>query len=130
MKPSGFDDILPLTPLQEGMLFHALYDRQAVDVYHTQLAVDLDGELDAARLRTAAEQVLARHGNLRAGFRTSRSGQPIQVVHREVALPWREIDLTGAEPAELDRVQAADRAERFDLVRPPLLRATDRKSVV
>ena len=124
MKPSGFDDVLPLTPLQEGMLFHALYDRQAVDVYHTQLAVDLDGELDAARLRAAAQQVLARHGNLRAGFRTSRSGQPIQVVHREVALPWREIDLTGADPAELDRVQAADRAERFDLVRPPLLRAT------
>ena len=43
------DDILPLSPLQEGLLFHALYDAQAPDVYITQLVLDLEGPLDGGR---------------------------------------------------------------------------------
>ena len=37
------EDILPLSPLQEGLLFHALYDAQAADVYTVQLDLGLDG---------------------------------------------------------------------------------------
>ena len=40
------EDILPLSPLQEGLLFHALYDAQAPDVYTVQLVLGLDGPLD------------------------------------------------------------------------------------
>ena len=42
------DDILPLSPLQEGLLFHALYDAQAPDVYTVQLVIGLEGPLDEA----------------------------------------------------------------------------------
>ena len=45
------EDILPLSPLQEGLLFHALYDAQAPDVYTVQLELELAGALDAAALR-------------------------------------------------------------------------------
>ena len=47
------EDILPLSPLQEGLLFHALYDAQAPDVYTVQLVLALAG---AARQRGAARR--------------------------------------------------------------------------
>ncbi|MEK8104430.1 condensation domain-containing protein [Micromonospora sp. M12] len=61
-------DALPLTPLQEGLLFHALYDQQAPDVYTVQFVLELRGRLDAARLHTAAEALLTRHPQLTAAF--------------------------------------------------------------
>src|SRR5437868_450441 len=48
------EDILPLSPLQEGLLFHALYDAQAPDVYTVQLVLDLEGPLDEAVLKASA----------------------------------------------------------------------------
>ena len=49
------EDILPLSPLQEGLLFHALYDAQAADVYTVQLVLALRGALDSAALQAAAQ---------------------------------------------------------------------------
>ncbi|MCI3275396.1 amino acid adenylation domain-containing protein [Streptomyces cylindrosporus] len=122
----GVQDVLPLSPMQEGMVFHALYDDRARDVYTGQLTARLEGPLDRDRMRTAARAVLARHANLRAAFRTSRSGRPVQVIRSEVSLPWQFTDLTELPPQEretaLDRLLAEDRDERFDLTRPPLLR--------
>src|SRR5208283_1112101 len=60
------EDILPLSPLQEGLLFHALYDRQAPDFYTVQLVISLEGLLDEQVLRAAANALLKRHANLRA----------------------------------------------------------------
>src|SRR5262249_27498594 len=48
------EDVLPLSPLQEGLLFHALYDAQAADVYMVQLELGLEGALDSAALEAAA----------------------------------------------------------------------------
>ncbi|AHH99514.1 amino acid adenylation domain-containing protein [Kutzneria albida] len=123
MKPSGLQDVLPLSPLQEGMLFHSLFDRAAVDVYTTQLVLDLDGPLRAETLRQAANALLRRHSSLRACFRQRANGQPIQVIVKEVAAPWQEVDLTGREQ-ELAELLAADRVRRFDLAKPPLIRFT------
>ncbi|MES5816920.1 amino acid adenylation domain-containing protein [Streptomyces sp. RG80] len=129
---SGLDDVLPLSPLQEGLFFHSLShtltDSPEADVYQAQLVLRLAGPLDAAALREAASALLARHAALRASFRQRRSGEAIQVIHRDVALPWRDLDLSGhaateREP-ELERFLAADRAAPFDLTRPPLLRLT------
>src|SRR5262249_25367705 len=47
------EDVLPLSPLQEGLLFHALYDAQAADVYMVQLELGLEGALDSAALEAA-----------------------------------------------------------------------------
>ncbi|MGN9762080.1 amino acid adenylation domain-containing protein, partial [Streptomyces sp. SD31] len=121
-------DILPLAPLQEGFLFLNLYDENARDVYVGQLAFDLEGTFDGARMRAAAQALLRRHANLRAGFRQTGSGAWVQVVPADVEPDWREADLTGLPAdergAQADRLAAEDRERRFDLTCPPLMRFT------
>ncbi|QKG20559.1 non-ribosomal peptide synthetase [Actinomadura verrucosospora] len=125
MSKSQLEDILPLSPLQQGLFFHALYD-SGHDVYTAQIVFDLRGPLDTGALRAAAATLLRRHANLRAGFRQRKEGSPVQVVHREVRLPWEDADLTGLPEAERDararELAEAERARPFDMARPPLLR--------
>ncbi|WP_446047881.1 condensation domain-containing protein, partial [Streptomyces olivaceus] len=128
MKRSGLEDILPLSPLQEGLLFHNVFDDKALDVYTIQMTLDLDGALDAKALRTAAGALLARHPNLRTIFPHEGLSRPAQVVLREVPLAWDEVDLSEAshdqQERETSRILAEDQARRFDLARPPLVRFT------
>ena len=71
------EDILPLSPLQEGLLFHALYDAQAPDVYTVQLDLGLEGPLDGAALEAAAQALVQRHASLRASFRHENLSRPV-----------------------------------------------------
>src|SRR5688572_7610641 len=103
------------------MVFHALLG-EGVDVYTVQTVLHLSADVDADRLRTAAEQLMRRHTTLRASFRTQSSGQFVQVVFRSVDLPWREVDCADAEA--LRRLVESDRTAPFDLGRPPLVRFT------
>ncbi|MGI5373424.1 amino acid adenylation domain-containing protein [Streptomyces sp. CA-251387] len=120
------EDVLPLSPMQEGMVFHALYDEGARDIYTGQLVIRLDGPVDDLRMSLAVTALLTRHANLRAAFRTSRSGRPVQVVRSAVRIPWQVTDLSPMAPHEreqaFDRLLEEDRDERFDLARPPLVR--------
>ncbi|MFJ3899012.1 non-ribosomal peptide synthase/polyketide synthase [Streptomyces sp. NPDC090083] len=121
--PAG-TEVLPVSPLQAGLLFHAALDSgdDGPDVYTVQVSYDLEGPLDADRLRTAAQSVLDAHENLRSGFRHLSSGRPVAVVPRTAVLPWRQLDLTdGPEEAEWERLLVQER-RRFDAERPPLLR--------
>ncbi|WP_326729587.1 non-ribosomal peptide synthetase [Streptomyces phaeochromogenes] len=124
MTRSRIEDILPLQPLQEGFLFHSLVADGAVDVYTSQVRFDLAGVVDGAALRRAGERLLARHANLRAGFRHEGVSRPVQVVYRRVRLPWAEVDVSGAVDVEgrAAEVAAEDRLRPFELGRPPLLR--------
>ncbi|WP_436838155.1 amino acid adenylation domain-containing protein, partial [Nocardia amamiensis] len=121
-------EVWPLSPLQSGLLFHALMTQSTVDVYTMQAVVDLGGTLDAARLRAAAQGIIDRYPNLRTAFVTDSDGQAVQVVLDRVEAPWREVDLTElpAEQrnAELKRQVAAERATHFDMATPPLMRFT------
>ena len=90
------EDVLPLSPLQEGLLFHALYDAQAPDVYTVQLELDLAGVLDGAALEASAQALIARHAALRAGFRHEELSRPVQIIVQQAAAPWRMIDLSFA----------------------------------
>ncbi|NJP45796.1 non-ribosomal peptide synthase/polyketide synthase [Streptomyces sp. PRB2-1] len=122
--PAG-TDVLPVSPLQAGLLFHAALDSadDGPDVYTVQVCYDLEGPLDAGRLRAAAQDLLDAHENLRSGFRHLASGRPVALVPRTAALPWRQLDLTGRDDAEdtWARLLRQER-RRFDPQRPPLLR--------
>ncbi|EYT89826.1 non-ribosomal peptide synthase, partial [Frankia casuarinae] len=127
MSQLDVEDLWPLSPLQEGLLFQTLYDGRTGDVYSGQRDLDLTGPLDPALLRASGEALLDRHANLRAGFQQlSGLDQPVQVIARKVRLPWREVDLAHlAEEAALEqamRLAAEERDRGFDPAQPPLLR--------
>ena len=122
------EDILPLSPLQEGLLFHALYEAQGPDIYTLQVVFDVDGALDSEALHAAANALVQRHANLRAAFEHENLSQPVQVILPAVQLPWRSFDLSRLDDAtraeRLRQILAEDRVERFDFACPPLLRFT------
>ncbi|MEV0634720.1 amino acid adenylation domain-containing protein [Streptomyces sp. NPDC050619] len=127
MTRSGIADILPLSPLQEGLLFHALYDdERSPDVYAAQQILELTGPVDPAAVRAAGQALLDRHPNLRACFRRREAGEPVQIVPTDVELPWAEAELFPLDEAEREkeweRLLDEERTRRFDLAKPPLLR--------
>ncbi|MEV0375070.1 amino acid adenylation domain-containing protein [Streptomyces sp. NPDC050636] len=115
------EDALPVSPLQEGFFFHAEFDQRVADLYVVQELLDLARPVDPDRLRQALQLLLDRHPLLRASFRQLPGGEVVQRLAERVTLPWRvaDTDATG-----LDDLLRRDRAEQFDLARPPLLRAT------
>ncbi|MFH8407407.1 amino acid adenylation domain-containing protein [Streptomyces sp. NPDC018019] len=119
-------DIWPLSSLQEGLLFQSSFDEEGPDVYETQWMLELTGPLDAGRLRASWEALLVRHDALRASFHRRASGEAVQVVSREVRLPWREIDLSGLPAADalsgIEELATREQERRFDTAAAPLLR--------
>ncbi len=96
-------DIYPLTPLQQGMLFHSLY-APGSGLYCEQLVLGLDGPFNPDALEAAWADLVARHDILRTAFVLTGLEQPLQVVLREVPLPfvrldWRDLPAEGADAA-------------------------------
>ncbi|MEU3899938.1 amino acid adenylation domain-containing protein [Streptomyces sp. NPDC045251] len=129
---SRISEVLPLSPLQQGLLFLSSYDRTAPDLYTLQFVADIDGDgTDVERrLRRASAALLRRHPNLRACFRSRKSGEPVQIVPHEdeVRPPWAVHDLTRLPDAQREsearRIAREDRLRRIDPARPPLMRFT------
>ncbi|OGA14919.1 MAG: hypothetical protein A3H32_18620 [Betaproteobacteria bacterium RIFCSPLOWO2_02_FULL_63_19] len=117
----GLEDVLPLSPLQEGLAFHALYDGSARDVYNVQVEVHLEGTVDAPRLRAAIDALLRRHANLRVAIRHEGLNRPVQVVANSLGFRWREEDAT--QESRRSELLLADRSDRFALAIGPLIRA-------
>ncbi len=130
LAPEGgrIEDVLPLSALQQGLLFHSEFDPDGVDVYTVQATADLAGPLDVEALREACAALLRRYATLRAYFRHRRGGDAVQLIAAEVALPWTELDLSALPETEreerLARLAVEDRERRFDLAHPPLVRFT------
>ncbi|WP_396931709.1 amino acid adenylation domain-containing protein [Mycolicibacterium sp.] len=120
-------DILPLTPLQHGLLFHAnVAHGCGDDVYAVQMGVTLNGRLDRYRLQEAVEGAVERHPNLAARF-CDPGGTPVQVIPADPTVPWQYVDLSGDVPdrdQRIDNLCAADRAAVCDLAGQTACRAT------
>ncbi len=120
-----FEDLYPLTPFQQGMLFHVL-DTFGAGMYLNQQRYTLRGELDLAAFKEALQGVMNRHQILRTSFVLSAPGGPLQVVYRRLNLPWAMHDwseLPRAEAAErFDELMRTDFQLGFDLQRAPLMR--------
>ncbi len=127
----GFEDVLPLSPLQQGLLFHALYDTTAIDAYTLQLCLELEGPLDTELLKTAWMALIQRHSNLRAAFAYQGLAHPVQVIHKQTELLWREKDFSVSVVQEQDFQRqeqaknsflAEERSKAFDVTKAPLIR--------
>lgn len=115
----GVVDVWPLTPLQEGLLFHALLAQQDVDAYHVQLVVDLEGGVDQARLAGAAQALMDRHESLRTVFDHRDDGTIVQLSLGHVPVDWSTLSATADQAEELI---ARDREIHFDMRETPLIR--------
>src|SRR5215831_10437973 len=122
---TDIENIYPLSPMQEGMVFHTLHS-STPGAYVTQLVVGIQGELSTENLRKAWDDTVARHTMLRTAVVSTAKGRYLQVVHKSVRIPWTQLDWRGANPEEkqklLDEFLAADRLNNFDLAKAPLMR--------
>ena len=117
-------DVLPLTPLQQGLLFHASTAQGGDDVYAVQLDITLSGRLDQHRLRDAVHTVVTRHPNLAARF-SDKFDEPVQIIPADPVVPWRYVDLSGGDPdldEQIQQVCAAERAAVCNLADQPAFR--------
>ncbi|MDO9235832.1 MAG: condensation domain-containing protein, partial [Aquabacterium sp.] len=118
---AGIQDIYPLAPLQEGILFHHLLETQG-DPYITRSIIVFDNRTRLNAFLDALQTVIDRHDILRSSVRWSGLPQPVQVVHRQALLPVEELA-----PAAKDRrkeclLERTDpRRLRMDLQQAPLL---------
>lgn len=115
------EEILPLTPLQEGIYFHSAFADPGADQYVVQQVVELTGAVDSAALRRALQSVVDRHEALRTGFSVLGDGRVVQVVHPSAVVEMAVVEVAGA---DVDELLSADRARGFDLAQPPLVRYT------
>ncbi|WP_019931177.1 non-ribosomal peptide synthetase [Nocardia sp. BMG111209] len=119
--PPEIEDVLALSPLQQGLFSLARLATDGIDLYTMQFVVDIGGPLDTALLRRSVEALLQRHASLRAAFWDRDLPSPVQIIPTRAELPWSEII---CDAAEFDDLAAADRRNNFDLERGPALRVT------
>ena len=119
--------IYPLSPTQQGLLFHARFAPESV-AYHTQIQQTVQGTLDVAALRSAWTETMERHAVLRTCFAWEGLDEPLQLVRRRLAVPFEEHDWRSlADSERANRLQTllrADRQRRFDLARAPVWRVS------
>ncbi|SFG29308.1 amino acid adenylation domain-containing protein [Novosphingobium sp. CF614] len=129
IKAEGAEDAYPLTPLQEGLLFHGLRE-QGSGSYINQLVLDLEGPFEAGHFVTAWCETMAAHAVMRTSFRRDGRDIPFQMVHPMTAdalrgsvrvLDW--YDQSEADRhTKLDQHLEEDRETGFALDTPPLTR--------
>ncbi|WP_270171318.1 non-ribosomal peptide synthase/polyketide synthase [Paenibacillus sp. SYP-B4298] len=120
---AAIEDIYLLAPLQQGMLFHALYSPES-PVYFEQAVMELTGKLQLPAWQQAWEHVVSRHAVLRTSFAWEGLREPHQIVHRQVQLEMELLDLRELpqeqQPQKLVELLSSDRSRGFDLTRSPM----------
>ena len=125
-RTSGrIEDLYPLSPMQQGMLFHSLYGPDS-RIYTTQLVCELNGGLNEEAFEAAWQAAVDAHAVFRTGFEWEAVEEPVQVVRRSVRVRLKREDwrrLGRAEQEEnLEEYLRRDREQGFDLKQPPLMR--------
>ncbi|MEQ8168655.1 MAG: amino acid adenylation domain-containing protein, partial [Candidatus Eremiobacterota bacterium] len=121
--PSSVEAIYGLSPLQEGLLFHALSDPSS-DQYCTQVCWTYEGDLNINALKDVWDNIFSAYSILRTGFVWEDGDNPFQIVYRDFSLPWHEMDLSEMDrekqEEEIENVRKKIRLEGFNLSKPPL----------
>jgi amino acid adenylation domain-containing protein len=124
-QKKNIEAIYPLSPMQQGMLFHSLYAPES-GVYFEQFTCTLKGKLEIGSFEKAWQQIVARHAVLRTAFAWQQIDKILQIVHKKVAVPLDFQDWRTASPAEQNeqwlRYLQQERQRGFDLAKVPLMR--------
>lgn len=127
LEQENLQDLYPLSPMQEGMLFHYLLEPDTA-AYVEQVGYGLHGDIDVEAFKSAWAQLVERHGILRTVFVHDKVKRPLQAVLKRRPLAFVTHDLTGRSGAEQEGFIAdarrEDAARRFNLTRDVLTRLT------
>ncbi len=118
-------DIYPLSPMQQGMLFHTIYDSETT-AYTEQLSCKLIGDLDIPAFKKAWQAIVDRHDILRSAFVWEDLDEPLQVVHQEAEIPFERIDWRNyprdQQNKEFEKLLLKERQRGLELTVAPLMR--------
>jgi len=122
-------EILPLTPLQNGMLFHALAkDTVHDDPYLIQMWGNILGEFTFDQFELAWKLLIERHATFRTAFITQADKSPRQVTLREIPFAIEKLDLSSKcskqQQSNLVELRENNKKNHFNPLKPPLLRVT------
>ncbi|MBH8578100.1 amino acid adenylation domain-containing protein [Nostocaceae cyanobacterium CENA369] len=127
IKNNNIESIYPLSPTQQGMLFHTLHEPES-GVYFEQFCLTLSGNLDIELFQQACARVVKRHPVLRTLVVWEKQEKPLQVVCKQVDLPWQIDDWRSfsakTQKKHLEAVLQADRIQCFIVDKAPLMRFT------
>lgn len=120
---ANIQDVYPLAPLQEGILFHHLMDERGGDTYVLPTLLSMASWEHVERFIRALQNVIDRHDVLRTALLWEDLPQPVQVVYRRVSLPVEIVllDRDRDAVAQLEERMRPER-QRLDLRRAPLIR--------
>jgi non-ribosomal peptide synthetase component F/acyl carrier protein len=124
LDKKNIEDILALTPMQEGMLFHYLKDPGS-DKNFEQLYLEISGKMDIKRFRKAWNFVIDTNEMLRTVFWWERVTRPIQLVLKKHSLDLRYFDISenGRSKNETDKliedIKSKEREKKLDLFDVP-----------
>ncbi|MCP4151371.1 MAG: non-ribosomal peptide synthetase, partial [bacterium] len=122
------EEIYPLTPMQEGMLFNALYDKNST-AYFEQMSYRLQGQLEGDVVKKSLDKLFQRYDILRTAFWHEIADRPLQAVLKSRDADFQYEDLRTRKTAgEKDEYIAAfkikDRKRLLDLEKDALMRVT------
>ena len=119
------EDLFPLSPLQEGLLYHAAFDDD-IGLYNQQITSEFHGHLNLEAFDQAWRCMIERHGIFRTSFLWSGTERPLQCVHQTVDCPTRYLDWRDTSTVEFEKKWQShldlDRAQPFDWKQAPLMR--------
>ncbi|MBF0377028.1 MAG: amino acid adenylation domain-containing protein, partial [Desulfamplus sp.] len=123
MTPSDIQDIYPLTPMQENMLFSRLYDSDST-AYFEQFSFTLKGDVNLKRFEDTWNIVSQRHDIIRTSFIYKGVPRPLQVVRRIRPIEWHYEDWSQIKDKEarLEAFKIEERQRGFLLDSDTLMR--------
>ncbi len=126
-KTQNISSIYSLSPMQEGMLFHSLYTPLS-GVYFEQMTWNFHGDVNVTVLESAWQKVVNRHSVFRTFFIWKNRQTLLQIVLKQVNLPWHNLNWVSLSTAEqqqqLSEFLQTERTQGFQLDQAPLMRCT------
>ncbi|MCI0471201.1 MAG: condensation domain-containing protein, partial [Candidatus Aminicenantes bacterium] len=125
LTKENIKNIYTLSPMQEGMFFHALYDRSSY-VYFEQLSYRLQGDLNINFVKKSLDELFKRYDILRTIFVQKKAEKVLQVVLKERGVDFYYQDIsTGIDTnSYLREFKENDKGKSFDLSKDVLMRVS------
>jgi amino acid adenylation domain-containing protein len=125
INKQNIEDIYPLSPMQQGMLFHSLYAPDS-GIYFQQMICTLRGNLEVVAFEQAWQKIVEKHSIFRTAFIWESLNKPVQVVYKQVKITVENDDWQGLSAQEqqeqLKVFLESDQQNSLQLSQPPLMR--------